>query len=94
MRKLLALITVFVFIINSLIPPSVSAQAISGRVSMPEPGTMAVLSRAFTPAHLVGVTIDPANALNFEFVIHKGDVTLTDEQKREEIGRASCRERV
>ena len=84
MKKLLAVITTIIFIINTLVPPSVFAQTLSGAVAMPQPGTMTGLSQAFIPAHLVGMTLDPTNALNFDFVIHKGDRSLTADQKREE----------
>ncbi len=53
-------------------------------VAMPEPGSMASLSQTFVPAHLVGMTIDTKDALKFDFIIHKGDLPLTEEQKPEE----------
>ena len=62
----------------------VSDELRDARVVEPEPGAMVALTPAFTPAHLIGVTIDPKNALKFDFLIHKGDVALSDAQKREE----------
>ncbi len=56
----------------------------AGMVQMPAPGTMVNLTPAFTPAHLMGIVIDPKNALKFDFLIHKGEVPLSDTQKREE----------
>ena len=40
---------------------------------LPAPGVMVHLSPEFTPAHLQGITIHPDNALQFDFLIHKGD---------------------
>jgi len=51
---------------------------------MPAPGTMVQLSSTFTPAHLQGITIHPDNALQFDFLIHKGDGNLTEGQKSQE----------
>jgi len=45
---------------------------------------MVHLSPEFTPAHLTGMTIHPDNALKFDFLIHRGDTSLNDAQKREE----------
>ena len=42
------------------------------------------LSPEFTPAHLQGITIHPDNALQFDFFIHKGDLDLEGDQKKEE----------
>jgi len=49
---------------------------------MPKPGSMVHLSPEFTPAYLKGIVIHPENALKFDFIVHKGDVPLSDEQKR------------
>ncbi len=54
---------------------------------MPTPGTMVSLSQAFTPAHLKGIVIHPDNALQFDFLIHKGDGNLTVDQKSEEYNK-------
>ena len=51
---------------------------------LPAPGGMVHLSPEFTPAHLQGITIHPDNALQFDFLIHKGDQQLELGQKREE----------
>jgi len=51
---------------------------------LPVPGVMVHLSPEFTPAHLVGMVIHPDNALQFDFLVHRGDVPLTDTQKRQE----------
>ena len=45
---------------------------------------MVHLSPEFTPAHLQGLTIHPDNALKFDFLIHKGDGQLDNDQKKEE----------
>jgi hypothetical protein len=51
---------------------------------LPVPGVMVHLSPEFTPARLQGITIHPDNALQFDFLIHKGDQELELGQKREE----------
>ncbi len=54
---------------------------------MPTPGTMVNLSPTFTPAHLKGIIIHPDNALQFDFLMHKGDGNLNDEQKKQEYNK-------
>ncbi len=54
---------------------------------MPTPGVMVSLSPQFIPAHLKGLSIHPDNALQFDFLIHKGDGNLDDAQKREEYSK-------
>jgi CheY-like chemotaxis protein len=51
---------------------------------MPKPGTMVPLSPEYTPAYLKGIVIHPEDPLKFDFIIYKGDRSLTDAQKREE----------
>ena len=52
--------------------------------SLPAPGSMLTLSAAYNPAHLMGLTIHPDSPLKFDFLIHKGDGNLTQEQKKTE----------
>ena len=51
---------------------------------MPKPGTIVNLSPFYSPAYLNGVVIHPDNALQFDFLIHKGDGNLDLSQKNEE----------
>ncbi len=51
---------------------------------MPKPGTMVSLSPIYSPAFLNGVVIHEDNALQFDFLIHKGDGNLDLPQKNEE----------
>ena len=59
-------------------------QAEAGEFVMPAPGTIVHLSPAYTPAHLMGMTIHPDNALKFDFLIHQGNENLSQEQKKQE----------
>jgi tetratricopeptide (TPR) repeat protein len=58
-----------------------------GDYHLTAPGVMVHLSPEFTPAHLVGITIHPDNALQFDFLIHRGDDPLSDDQKKEEYNK-------
>ena len=51
---------------------------------MPKPGTMVNLSPTFTPAYLKGIVIHPDNALQFDFLIDKGNGNLNTQQKDQE----------
>ena len=63
-------------------PPRGLAQGL-----LPSPGAVIALTPAFTPAHLKGMVIDPANPFKLDFLIHRGDGSLTEEQKRAEYPR-------
>ncbi len=80
-NPLLTTITLLTFLVSALLPvPYVAAQT----VALPAVGSMVHLSPAFTPSHLVGLTIHPDNALKFDFLIHHGDETLSSQQKKEQ----------
>jgi CheY-like chemotaxis protein len=69
------------FVVNIFGPiPVTQAQ----EFRLPAPGAMVHLSPEFTPAHLQGITIHPDNALQFDFLIYKGDQDLEGNQKKEE----------
>jgi hypothetical protein len=69
------------FLSNTVGPlPLAQAQALR----LPVPGAMVHLSPEFTPAHLQGITIHPDNALQFDFLIHRGEQELTTDQKKQE----------
>ncbi len=63
-------------------PPHGFAQSLSAVGLMPLPDQQAGLSAAFTPAHLKGMVIDPVHPFKLDFLIHRGDEVLTDDQKR------------
>jgi len=54
---------------------------------LPAPGLMMHLSPEFTPAHLVGLTIHPDNALQFDFLVHRGDQALSEGAKKQEYNK-------
>jgi len=63
----------------------VFAQAVSdSRLNLPVPGAMVPLSSEFTPAYLKGIVIHPENALKFDFIVYKGDESLSEGKKKEE----------
>jgi hypothetical protein len=87
MKRVTAIFLLVIFGWSCVRPPTGLAQAQSVMQLMPEPGTLLPPSEAFTPAYLQGVTIDPMNALKFDFLIRKGDAALTPDQKQEEYTR-------
>jgi len=74
------------FVGSSLYIPSANAQVASdSQISwMPKPGVMVNLSPEFSPSQLNGISIHPDNALQFDFLINKGDEVLANDQKKEE----------
>ncbi len=54
---------------------------------MPKPGSMVMLSQAYDPAHLQGMTVHPDNALQFDFIMNKGEDDLSDADKKQEYNK-------
>ncbi len=52
-----------------------------------EQGILVHLSPAYIPAHLMGMSIHTDNPLKFDFLIHKGDGSLSGTQKKQEYTR-------
>ena len=78
LRANIALGLIFAFLVNTFgLMPLVQAQSTG----------MVHLSPEFTPAHLVGITIHPDNALQFDFLIYRGDGLLSDDQKKAEYNK-------
>ncbi len=77
MKKFTAYVVLLVFIFGCVMPPRGLAQSL-----LPSPGAVTALTPAFTPAHLKGMVIDPSDPFKLDFLIHRGDEPLTEEQKR------------
>jgi hypothetical protein len=78
---LIHIFLVFAFLANFLGPiPKTEAQ----ELSLPVPGAMIHLSPEFIPPHLVGLTIHLDNPLQFDFLVHKGEESLSDSQKKDQ----------
>ncbi|MFH0754033.1 MAG: hypothetical protein V2A70_05650 [Candidatus Omnitrophota bacterium] len=65
-------------------PPQSLAQSITAVGLMPEPGMQVPLSQPYTPAHLKGMVIDVRNPFKYDFIIHRGQVVLSQERKTAE----------
>ena len=83
-HQTIAIVILIVFVITSVKSPAYAQGTVDLALHLPQPGVMIHLSSEFTPAHLQGITIHPDNALQFDFLIHRGDLELDNEQKKEE----------
>lgn len=81
MRSYVSLLMLWVFVAYTIGP---IPQARADMLQLPAPGTMVHLSPDFTPAYLQGLTIHPDNALQFDFLIHRGDEPLSEAAKKEQ----------
>ncbi len=81
LRTLITTLILVTFSVTSLVTPPALAQ---GMPVLPAPGVMVSLSPAFTPASIKAITINPDNAMAFDFLIDQGDVQLSAEAKKEE----------
>jgi hypothetical protein len=69
---------------NCIMPPSGFAQTLTAPALLSEPGTRIGLSETFTPAYLWGMTISPKDPFSMDFIIHRGDIALNEEEKTAE----------
>ena len=86
-RKAISMIIVVAFISTSIESPTY-AQAISnGNMPwMPKPGIMVHLSSAFRPSTLTGISIHSDNALQFDFLVNKGEQVIANPNDEIEEG--------
>ncbi len=82
MRKFVSLFILLAFCLQCLMPPNGWTQSLSAAGLLPLSGTPVSLSPAFTPAHLKGMIIDPKQPFKMDFLIHRGDAALTDQDKQ------------
>ena len=87
LRKAVSVAILAAFISTSVKAPAYADQALDQITRLPAPGIMVHLSHEFIPAHLQGITIHPDNALQFDFLINKGDDNLEGDQRKEEYKR-------
>ncbi len=80
-RQSVSMIILTAFICTAVRSPSFASSPLAW---MPEPGERISLSPEFTPANLKGMFIHSDNALQFDFLIQRGDLPLTAEQKQAE----------
>jgi hypothetical protein len=83
-RKAVSCVVLFVFFAASVKSPAYAQMTEDRMPRLPAPGAMVHLSPGFIPAHLQGIIIHPDNALQFDFLIHRGDSFLDGEQKKKE----------
>ncbi len=86
LRPPICVILIVVLMSTSMSLPQAQAGEIV-LAPMPVPGSMVHSSPAYTPAHLKGITIHPDNALQFDFLMNKGDGSLDDSQKKVEYNK-------
>ena len=72
--RLLSAFIAFTFSLTSILPPSY-AQTIAA-LNLPAPGMMVTPTPAFVPVLLKGMTIDPENPLQFDFIVDTGNSGL------------------
>jgi len=83
-HKTISTVILVIFFVSSVKSPAYAQITEDLMPRLPAPGAMVRLSPSFTSAYLQGITIHPENALQFNFLIHKGDLDLTGDQKSRE----------
>src|SRR3989338_5025728 len=80
--KFLSLLISIAFSSSLIISPTlVQAQC---NLNLPAPGTLIAPSSAVIPAYLAGITINPNNALQFDFLVDTGEKQLSQDALNQE----------
>ena len=80
--KFLSLLISIAFSSSLIVSPSlVLAQS---ELNLPAPGTLIAPSSAVIPAYLAGITINPNNALQFDFLVDTGEKQLSQDALNQE----------
>lgn len=70
-KRAVSLLTIFFFVAGYVFSPvAVQAQSV---LNLPLPGSMVTLSQGYVPSMIKGLTIDPTNPLQFDFIIDSGN---------------------
>jgi hypothetical protein len=82
-RKLICSFVALTFSMGLVLGPTsiVQAQYVS---NLPQPGTMVLLSPAFAPPVLKGMTLHPENPLHFDFIVDRGQDKLSGDALKNE----------
>jgi len=84
-QKIVSAIVSFAFIMSSItVPAPARAQVFPAVLNLPLPGAMVPPSYILAPPLIRGITIDPENPLQFNFMVDRGDDQLEGEALREE----------
>jgi len=76
----------FTFLFSMILPPGTSyAQLISPTIlNLPAPGVMVTTTPGFMPTLIKGITINPENPLQFDFIVDTGDTGIAGDKLRTE----------
>lgn len=87
MKKMTSAFVLLCFVFSCIMPPQGFAQPLSAMGLMPAPGTMMHSEGAFAPAMLWGMTVNPNEPFQFDFLVHRGDETLAADIKEIEYAK-------
>ncbi len=83
MRQSFSLVLAFCFFATSLYIPA----AHSAELTLPQPGTMVPMSVKSEPAMMVGMQVDPKDPFKLNFIMDKGEKTLSKEDQTQEFSK-------
>jgi len=78
--RILSSLIAFNFSLSMLIPPQALAQLIpQTAINLPVPGTMLSVSEGYMPTLIKGITLNPDDAMEFDFIVDPGQSGLQGE---------------
>ena len=85
--KIISGILSFIFSFTSVIPPSYAQVVMPGLMNLPMPGVMVPVSAGYAPALIKGITLNPENPLQFDFLVDRGESGVEGEELKEEANK-------
>nr|CAX68910.1 Hypothetical protein JG1_0240 [uncultured bacterium] len=83
MKKITSFFVLFAFVLSAIFPGNSFCQEMSA--VFPKGGVG--LTPTFTPAHLKGMVINPADPFKFDFIVDRGEQSLADSAKQSEYSK-------
>ncbi|MBF0521675.1 MAG: hypothetical protein HQL24_01315 [Candidatus Omnitrophica bacterium] len=87
MYRIFSAFIAFSFMLSSIIPASYGQIAPLQAINLPIPGQIVTQSSAYAPAIVKGITINPKNPLQFDFLVDSGENNLQGQALKEESQR-------
>ncbi len=84
MKKVISIFILLCFLITGQVG---TCPVYAQEFSLPAPGTMVPLSHEFNPPILKGLKVHPDNPFQFDFILDKGDINLTNQVVKDESTR-------
>ena len=88
LSRFTSLFSIIIYLATIILPQFAYSQSFSSdALNLPVPGSMVGLTSEYNPVIVKGLTIDPSNALKFDFIVDPGQDNLVEDELKKEADR-------